>query len=63
MTSAARLRYGLRPRLATLTAILPPGSSARRHSANTSVSMSRYSRYDAGTPSRSISSSYCFPAK
>lgn len=25
--------------------------------------MSRYSRYEAGTPSRSNSSSYCLPAK
>ena len=37
MTSADRLRYGLRPRLATLTAMRPPGSSLRTHSANTSV--------------------------
>ena len=44
MTSAARLRYGLRPRLATLTAIRPPGSSTRLHSANTSRSNWRYSR-------------------
>ena len=29
VTSAARLRYGRRPRLATLTAIRPPGSSVR----------------------------------
>ena len=36
MTSADRLRYGLRPRLATLTAMRPPGSSLRTHSANTS---------------------------
>ncbi len=62
-TSAARLRYGLRPRLATLTAIRPPGSSTRTHSANTSWSSSRYSRYELGTPSRSSSSSYCLPAK
>ena len=41
----------------------PPGSSTRTHSANTSCSNSRYSRYDAGTPSRSSSSSYCLPAK
>ena len=39
ITSADRLRYGLRPRLATLTAIRPPGSSLRTHSANTSVSI------------------------
>ena len=39
MTSADRLRYGLRPRLATLTAMRPPGSSLRTHSAKTSVSM------------------------
>ena len=38
MTSAARLRYGLRPRLATLTAMRPPGSSTRLHSAKTSRS-------------------------
>ena len=36
MTSAARLRYGLRPRLATFTAMRPPGSSTRLHSAKTS---------------------------
>ena len=48
MTSADRLRYGLRPRLATLTAMRPPGSSLRTHSANTSCSSSRYSRYDDG---------------
>ena len=63
ITSADKLRYGLRPRLATLTAMRPPGSSLRTHSANTSVSISRYSRYDDGTPSRSSSSSYCLPAK
>jgi hypothetical protein len=63
MTSADRLRYGLRPRFATLTAMRPPGSSFRAHSANTAVSRSRYSRYDDGTPSRSSSSSYCLPAK
>ena len=63
ITSADRLRYGLRPRLATLTAMRPPGSSLRTHSAKTSVSISRYSRYDDGTPSRSSSSSYCLPAK
>ena len=44
MTSADRLRYGLRPRFATLTAIRPPGSMTRTHSANTSRSISRYSR-------------------
>ena len=38
----------MRPRLATLTAMRPPGSSVRTHSANTSVSISRYSRYDDG---------------
>ena len=32
MTSAARLRYGRRPRLATLTARRPPGSSVRTDS-------------------------------
>ena len=48
ITSADRLRYGLRPRLATLTAMRPPGSSVRTHSANTVVSMSRYSRSDDG---------------
>ena len=63
MTSAARLRYGLRPRLATLTAMRPPGSSTRTHSANTSCSSSRYSRYELGTPSRSSSSSYCLPGE
>ncbi len=63
ITSADRLRYGLRPRLATLTAMRPPGSRVRTHSAKTAVSMSRYSRYDDGTPSRSSSSSYCLPAK
>ncbi len=57
MTSDDRLRYGLRPRLATLTAMRPPGSSVRTHSANTLRNMSRYSRYDDGTPSRSSSSS------
>ena len=62
-TSAARLRNGLRPRLATFTAMRPPGSSTRTHSANTSSSSWRYSRYDDGTPSRSSSSSYCLPAK
>lgn len=36
-------RYGLRPRLATLTAMRPPGSSTRTHSANASRSSSRYS--------------------
>ena len=41
----------------------PPGSSTRTQSANTAASMSRYSRYDDGTPSRSSSSSYCLPAK
>ena len=44
ITSAERLRYGLRPRLATLTAMRPPGSSFRTHSAKTSVSIWRYSR-------------------
>ena len=44
MTSADKLRYGLRPRLATFTAMRPPGSSLRTHSANTSVSIWRYSR-------------------
>ena len=63
MTSAERLRYGLRPRFATFTAIRPPGSSFRTHSANTSVSNFRYSSYDDGMPSRANSSSYCFPAK
>ena len=63
MTSAARLRYGLRPRFATFTAMRPPGSSLRAHSANTSVSSWRYSTYELGTPSRSSSSSYCLPAK
>ena len=48
MTSAARLRYGLRPRLATLTAMRPPGSSTRLHSANTSRSSARYSMYEPG---------------
>ncbi len=63
MTSADRLRYGLRPRLATFTAIRPPGSSLRLHSEKTSRSSSRYSMYDEGTPSRSSSSSYFLPAK
>ena len=62
-TSDERLRYGLRPRLATLAAIRPPGSSTRTQSANTSASSSRYSRYELGMPSRSSSSSYCLPAK
>ena len=35
MTSADSDRYGLRPRLATLTAMRPPGSSTRTHSAKT----------------------------
>ena len=43
MTSADSDRYGLRPRLATLTAMRPPGSSTRLHSRNTSRSRSRYS--------------------
>ena len=34
-------RYGRRPRLATFTAMRPPGSSTRAHSANTSLSISR----------------------
>ena len=63
ITSADRLRYGLRPRLATLTAMRPPGSSVRAHSANTSRRSSRYSKYDDGTPSRASSSSYSLPAK
>ena len=63
ITSAARLRYGLRPRLAMLTQIRPPGSSTRTQSAKTSCRSSRYSRYELGTPSRSSSSSYCLPAK
>ncbi len=41
MTSADNERYGLRPRLATFTAIRPPGSRVRTHSAKTSVSMPR----------------------
>ena len=44
VTSPASERYGLRPRLATFTHIRPPGSSTRRHSANTSRNMVRYSR-------------------
>ena len=36
VTSAASDRYGRRPRLATLTAMRPPGWSTRTHSANTS---------------------------
>jgi len=63
ITSADSDRYGLRPRLATLTAMRPPGSSFATHSANTSSSSWRYSAYDAGMPSRPSSSSYCLPAK
>ena len=55
--SADRLRNGLRPRLATFTAMRPPGSSVRTHSANTARSNSRYSMYELGTPSLSSSSS------
>ena len=44
VTSAASERYGFRPRFATLTAMRPPGSRQRTHSANTSRSISRYSR-------------------
>ena len=39
VTSLASERYGLRPRFATFTAIRPPGSSTRTHSANTSRSI------------------------
>ena len=41
--SDAKERNGRRPKLATLTTIRPPGSSTRLHSANTSVSISKYS--------------------
>ncbi|MEZ5250690.1 MAG: hypothetical protein R2713_16220 [Ilumatobacteraceae bacterium] len=44
VTSADNDRYGRRPRLATFTAMRPPGSSTRTHSANTSRSICRYSR-------------------
>ena len=68
MTSALRLRYGLRPRLATFTAIRPPGSSTRTHSANTDRSMSRNSRYvpgirESGSSSPFTASSYSLPTK
>ena len=66
ITSAERLRYGLRPRLATLTAIRPPGSKTRTHSANTESSMVRYSKYVVGTrssASAAIESSYSLPTK
>ena len=62
-TSPARERYGLRPRFATLTAMRPPGSSTRRHSANTSRSIARYSRYEPGTPPSPRAASYSLPAK
>ena len=41
MTSADSDRYGRRPRLATFTAIRPPGSSTRTHSVKTSSSIWR----------------------
>ena len=62
-TSPARERYGLRPRFATFTAMRPPGSSTRRHSANTSRSIARYSRYEPGTPPSPRAASYSLPAK
>jgi hypothetical protein len=43
MTSAERERYGLRPRLATFTAIRPPLSSLRAQMSSTSPSNPRYS--------------------
>jgi hypothetical protein len=46
-----------------LTAIRPPGSNFRAHSANTSRSMVRYSRYVAGTWPSPSASSYSLPAK
>ena len=71
MMSADRLRYGLRPRLATLIAIRPPGSRTRRQLANTSCSIWRYSRYVVGMafPSRRVlgspatANSYSLPTK
>ena len=63
VTSAARERNGLRPRFATFTAMRPPGSSVRTHSAKTSSSMARYSAYDAGTAPSPSAVSYAFPAK
>ena len=63
MTSADSDRYGLRPRLATLMAMRPPGSSTRRHSANTSSSIARYSRYELGMPPSPSAVSYALPAK
>ena len=48
MTSADSDRYGRRPRFATLTAMRPPGSSVRAHSANTSVSICEVVEVGAG---------------
>ncbi len=44
VTSPPSDRYGRRPRLATLTAMRPPGSSTRLHSSKTSRSRVRYSK-------------------
>ena len=63
MTSADSERYGLRPRLATLTAMRPPGSSFAHALGEHVVEQLEVLDVRAGTPPAPSSSSYCLPAK
>ena len=63
MTSPASERYGRRPRFATFTAIRPPGSRTRTHSAKTSRSIVEVVEVVAGMWPSPSASSYSLPAK